>query len=53
MVGAQDIGRGKWSIISGSCVFRGILYIVHVNYDNIYHSTIYRVPRNTQVPDHF
>ena len=22
----------------GTCVFRGILYIVHVNYDNYYHS---------------
>ena len=23
---------------SGACVFRGTLYIVHVNYDNYYHS---------------
>ena len=22
---------------TGTCVFRGILYIVHVNYDNYYH----------------
>ena len=22
----------------GTCVFRGTLYIVHVNYDNYYHS---------------
>ena len=25
-------------LIAGACVFRGTLYIVHVNYDNSYHS---------------